>query len=256
MIQIEKLAKRFGRVEAVRELSLHVPQGELFCFLGPNGAGKTTTIRMMCGLLRPDQGVVRLAGRDVQEDLLAARRLIGYIPDTPFLYERLTANEFYEFIGDLYGVDRAETRRRRAEAFTLFGLNDHAEALLKELSHGLRQRVIYAATLLHDPRVIIVDEPFIGLDPHSIRLIKNLLKEQTRQGVTVFMTTHILALVEDIADRVGILVQGRLAALGTVAELRQATRVDGQLEDIFLRVTAVAEDEAAAVLAAQGMPTP
>ncbi len=237
MIELNQVSKSFGALEAVKDLTLSVPRGELFCFLGPNGAGKTTTIKMLCGLLRPTKGAVRIGGFDLQEDLADTRPLIGYIPDTPFLYERLTPSEFFEFIGDLYAIPRERVLAEREAAFRLFNLGDHAHALIKDLSHGFRQRVIYAATFLHTPQVLFVDEPFIGLDPYSIRLIRNLLREKARGGMTIFFTTHILALAEHLADRIGIIAGGRLVALGTLAELQRQTAGQGQLEDIFLSLT-------------------
>jgi len=238
MIEISHLKKTFGPFTAVNGLSLHIPAGELFCFLGPNGAGKTTTIKMLCGLLKPTSGTIRIGGIDLQKDLEAVRRLIGYIPDTPFLYERLTPTEFFEFIGDLYRIPTAHIRQERVSAFNLFGLNDHADTLIKDLSHGYRQRTIYAATFLHSPKVLFVDEPFVGLDPLSIRLIRDLLKQKARDGMTIFLTTHILALAEHIADRIGILMGGGLVALGTLEALREQSAVQGALEDIFLSLTA------------------
>ncbi len=234
MIELERLSKDYGSVHAVRELDLAVPRGELFCFLGPNGAGKTTTIKMMCGLLHPTAGRVRIGGVDIGEDPIAVRRMTGYIPDFPFLYDRLTPAEFFEFTGDLYGVPRAEVAREMEESFERFGLVEHRHVLIKDLSHGLRQRVIYAVTLLHKPRILFVDEPFIGLDPFSIRMIKDLLKAKAREGMTIFLTTHILALVEDMADRIGIIVNGRLVATGTVQQLAAKCSIEGgRLEDVF-----------------------
>jgi len=234
MIELEHLSKDYGSVHAVRDLNLNVGRGELFCFLGPNGAGKTTTIKMMCGLLHPSAGSVRIGGIDIREDPIAVRRVTGYIPDFPFLYDRLTAAEFFEFTGDLYGVPRAEVAREMDVSFERFGLVEHRHVLIKDLSHGLRQRVIYAVTLLHKPRVLFVDEPFIGLDPFSIRMIKDLLKTKAREGMTIFLTTHILALIEDMADRIGIIVNGKLVALGTVEQLAaQCSIQGGRLEDVF-----------------------
>ena len=234
MIELEHLSKDYGFVHAVRDLNLNVGRGELFCFLGPNGAGKTTTIKMMCGLLHPSAGSVRIGGIDIREDPIAVRRVTGYIPDFPFLYDRLTAAEFFEFTGDLYGVPRAEVAREMDVSFERFGLVEHRHVLIKDLSHGLRQRVIYAVTLLHKPRVLFVDEPFIGLDPFSIRMIKDLLKTKAREGMTIFLTTHILALIEDMADRIGIIVNGKLVALGTVEQLAaQCSIQGGRLEDVF-----------------------
>jgi ABC-2 type transport system ATP-binding protein len=237
MINLEHVSKSFGPIEAVKDLSLSITKGELFCFLGPNGAGKTTTIKMLCGLLRPTSGQIRIGGLDLRRDLAATRPLIGYIPDSPFLYERLTPLEFFEFIGDLYNIPRARVLAERDAAFHLFGLNNHAHSLIKDLSHGFRQRVIYAVTFLHTPQVLFVDEPFVGLDPFSIRLIRNLLRQKAREGMTIFFTTHILALAEHLADRIGIIAGGRLVALGTLDELKTRSAVKGQLEDIFLSLT-------------------
>ncbi len=237
MIDIQGLTKYYGDKMALKNLDLHIPKGELFCFLGPNGAGKTTTIKIMTGLLKPTAGIARIGGYDIQADAPHAKRLIGYIPDMPFLYDRLTATEFFEFTGDLYDVDRGGVAARCDELFAFFGLEEYANMLVKDLSHGLRQRLIYASTFLHEPEVLFVDEPFIGLDPYTIRLIKDLLVTSTRNGMTIFMTTHILALAQDIAGRIGIVTDGALAALGTLDELR--ARYGGQtLEDMFLKLTA------------------
>lgn len=234
MIELEHVSKRFGDFYAVRDVSLTIPAGELFCFLGPNGAGKTTTIKMLCGLLKPSEGRIRVGGYDLATQGQAARRITGYIPDFPFLYERLTTSEFYVFCGDLHEIPRKTTREKMDEAFELFGLHDYRDVLVRDLSHGLRQRLIYAVTLLHDPKVIFVDEPFIGLDPFSIRMIKSVLRERAQGGATVFLTTHILALIEDLADRIGIIVNGQLTSIGTLEELRRKKGTPGaRLEDIF-----------------------
>lgn len=234
MIELENVSKRFGDFYAVRDMNLRVPAGELFCFLGPNGAGKTTTIKMLCGLLKPTTGMIRVGGYDLHEQGQAARRITGYIPDFPFLYERLTVTEFYQFCGDIHDMGREAVRTKMEQAFELLGLQDYRDVLIRDLSHGLRQRVIYAVTLLHDPKVIFVDEPFIGLDPFSIRLIKTLLRKHVQTGGTVFLTTHILALIEDLADRVGIIVNGRLISVGSLEELqRQKGQPGARLEDIF-----------------------
>jgi len=237
MIRVEDLCKRFRNVQAVENLTLDIPAGELFCFLGPNGAGKTTTIKMMTGLLRPTSGSIRIGDIDMRGRPREAKRLMGYIPDMPFLYERLTSREFFEFTGELYGVPRAKVRERLPVSFDQFGLVEHQDILIKDLSHGMRQRLIYAATFLHDPKVIFIDEPLIGLDPYTIRMIKELLRSKARAGMTIFLTTHILALAQDIADRIGIIMNGKLIALGTLLELRSMARVDGSLEEVFLSLT-------------------
>jgi ABC-2 type transport system ATP-binding protein len=234
MIELKNVSKNFGAVQAVKDLSLHIPAGELFCFLGPNGAGKTTTIKMLCGLLKPAEGTIHIGGMDIRTHAVEARRITGYIPDFPFMYDRLSAAEFFEFTGDLHHVPRETVARELEDSFSMLGLMEYRHTLVRDLSHGLRQRLIYAVTMLHKPKVIFVDEPFIGLDPFSIRMIKDLLREKAREGVTVFLTTHILALIEDLAARIGIIVNGRLVAAGTMDELRAGHEIKGdRLEDIF-----------------------
>lgn len=192
---------------------------------------------MLCGLLRPTKGEILIGGMPMTKDAIEIRRLMGFIPDTPFLYERLTPEEFMRFTGDLYQIPRAQMERELEASFDLFDLQEHRHVLIKDLSHGLRQRLAYASTFLHDPKVLLVDEPFIGLDPHSIRLIRDLLKTKCRAGMTILLTTHILALAEDLADRIGIILDGKLIALGTLDELKQRSEVVGGLEDIFLHLT-------------------
>ncbi|MBN1676603.1 MAG: ABC transporter ATP-binding protein [Kiritimatiellae bacterium] len=237
MIHIENLSKSFGPVRAVRDLTLFVPAGELFCFIGPNGAGKTTTIKLLTGLLHPSSGSIRIDGKNIAEEAIEAKKVIGYIPDMPYLYDRLTAAEFFEFTGELHRIPPATISVEMQNWFGLFGLFEYQHSLIQDLSHGMRQRLIYASTFLHAPKVLFVDEPLIGLDPRSIRLIKDLLREKARGGMTVFLTTHILALAEDIADRIGIISRGELIALGTLDELRKRSKTQGHLEDLFLELT-------------------
>ena len=236
-IDLRNVTKRFGPCRAVDDLTLQVPYGELFGFLGPNGAGKTTTIKMICGLLRPTAGRVFVAGADPIGGGPEVRRRMAYIPDSPFLYDRLTAAEFFEFTGRLYGVPIRRIEEAREQAFVRFGLTDAADLLIKDFSHGMRQRLIYATTLVRDPDIYLIDEPFLGLDPYGIRQIKELLRQRARAGAAVFFTTHILALIEDLADRVGILHGGRLIACGSVAELRGDANNARRLEDVFLDLT-------------------
>lgn len=238
MIDIQNLSKNFRNVKAVRNLSLQVARGELFCFLGPNGAGKTTTIKILTGLLKPSTGSVRIGGIDIQSDPVTAKKMIGYVPDMPFLYDRLTTTEFLEFTGELYGLSRETIAEKLEESFALFGLLESRNVLIKELSHGMRQRLIYSATFLHDPQVLFIDEPMVGLDPYTIRLVKDLLIGKARSGMTIFFSTHILALAEDIADRIGIIDDGRLIALGTLQELLEKNGSRENLENVFLKLTA------------------
>jgi len=238
MIDIQHLCKDFGTVKAVQDLTLHVPRGELFCFLGPNGAGKTTTLKILTGLIRPTSGAARINGLDIHHDPLKVKRLIGYIPDMPFMYDRLTTTEFFEFTGRLYGVPDSRIVSAGEELFSLFGLLEQRGSLIKDLSHGMKQRLIYACTFMHDPEILFIDEPLIGLDPYTIRLIKQLLVSKARAGMTIFLTTHILALAEDVADRIGIILNGRLTTLGTLKELLDANPGTKTLEDVFLKLTA------------------
>jgi ABC-2 type transport system ATP-binding protein len=237
IIDIQHLSKRFGEFTAVNDLSLTIPRGEVFCFLGPNGAGKTTTIKMLCGLLKPSEGSIHIAGLDIQKDISRIKQITGYIPDQPYLYERLTTEEYCQFSADLFQVPKDLARERLEHYFELFGLNEYRGSLIKELSHGWRQRLVYAATFVHTPQVLFVDEPFIGLDPYSIRTIRTLLREKAAEGMSIFLTTHILALAEDLADRVGIIHNGQLIVCGTPEELLERHTANGNLEDVFMKLT-------------------
>src|SRR5207248_2258610 len=191
-------------------LDLHIEAGELFAFLGPNGAGKTTTIKMICGLLFPTTGTIRVGGFDMQSQGDQARHLLSYVPDQPFLYEKLTGREFLQFIADMYGLSREHGRRRMEEVINVFQLADFADDMTERYSHGMRQRTVFAAALLHEPKVLIVDEPTVGLDPRSVRLLKDLLRQEADRGTTVFLSSHSLDVVEELADRIAIIDHGRL----------------------------------------------
>lgn len=251
MIELQQVSKRYGERWAVRDLTLRVPRGELFAFLGPNGAGKTTTIKMLCGLLLPTSGCVCIGGYDLATQGEQARRLISYVPDQPFLYDKLTGREFLQFIADLYGLPPERTPARMAEVIELFRLHDFVDELTERYSHGMRQRTVFAAALLHEPQVLIADEPTVGLDPRSIRELKTLLRRLAGEGMTVFLSTHTLDIAEELADRIGIIDHGRLLGLGTLDELRRQAASDGGLEDVFLKIT----EEAAAEVSSrvQGM---
>jgi ABC-2 type transport system ATP-binding protein len=237
MIELERLTKRYGGFTAVEELSLRVERGEIFGFLGPNGAGKTTTIRMMMGLLLPTSGRIRLGGFDLADDPIAAKRLSGFVPDRPFLYEKLTAAELLRFCGDLYEVDPPVREARIENLLEVFDLVEWAGELIESFSHGMKQRLAFAAALLHEPRLLVVDEPMVGMDPRGARMLRSLLRSLAREGATLFLSTHSLEIAEALCDRIGIIQAGRLVAVGTLEELRlQAGNAQG-LEEIFLKLT-------------------
>jgi ABC-2 type transport system ATP-binding protein len=236
-INLTGVRRCFGRQVAVAGLTLHVRRGEIFAFLGPNGAGKTTTIRVMVGLLRPDAGTVDVCGHEIGVNGLAAKAQIAYVPDRPFLYEKLTGREFLYFVAEMYRIPSAERDRRLAELSRRLDLSSFLDQLSESYSHGMKQRVVLAAALLHDPAVLIVDEPMVGLDPKTIRTVKDLFVEHARRGRTVFMSTHTLDIAEAVADRIGIIHKGRLIAVGTLAELRALARREQSLEEIFLHLT-------------------
>ncbi len=242
MIRVERLTKRFGAVYAVSELDFEVRPGEIFGFLGPNGAGKTTTLRMLAGLLRPTGGRALIAGYDLATHPVEAKALTGYVPDEPYLYELLTGREFLAFVVDVYRTRRGSEQIPRL--LDLFGLEARADDRIGSYSRGMRQKLALAAALVHEPRVLLLDEPTTGLDPHSARVLKDLLRALARQGVTVFMSTHILEIAERMCTRVGIVDGGRLIACGTMAELReQAADASASLEDLFLKLTGGIEHE-------------
>jgi ABC-2 type transport system ATP-binding protein len=251
MIITENLTKHFGGKTAVQALNLAVPAGEFFCFLGPNGAGKTTTIKMLTGLLHPSEGRALIGGHDIQQDPVAAKRLIGYVPDHPFLYEKLTGHEFMRFVAGLYGMPQARFRERCAPLLEMFEIAAVADMLVEDYSHGMRQKLSFASCFLHEPKVVIVDEPWVGLDPKNIRFVKDFLKQKTREeGIAVFMSTHTLSIAEEIADRIGIISLGRLRHIGTVAEIKAVARDPGSLESVFLKLTSEeAEEEEAGGIA-------
>jgi ABC-2 type transport system ATP-binding protein len=247
VITITNVSKRYGPKVAVQDLSLDVPAGELFAFLGPNGAGKTTTIKMICGLLFPTSGTVSVGGFNLAAHGDAARALISYVPDQPFLYEKLTGREFLQFTADLYGISADRSREKIAEVIELFHLEEFADDLTERYSHGMRQRTVFAAALVHEPKLLIADEPTVGLDPKSIRELKTLLRKLAAGGMTVFLSTHTLDIAEELADRIGIIDRGRLLGCGTLEDLRTQAAMDGSLEDLFLKITEEPESPATVV---------
>lgn len=238
MIRLEGLGKRYGKHLAVEGLSLEVAAGELFGFLGPNGAGKTTTIKMMAGLLRPTSGRIVLAGHDLERNPEKAKAALGFIPDRPFLYEKLSASEFLRFVAGLYGIDGHEVGRRIDELLELVELSHVRSELIESFSHGMKQRLIMAASFIHDPQVLVVDEPMVGLDPKGSRLIKSIFRERCSKGAAVFMSTHTLEVAQEMCDRIAIIMNGKLIALGSMTELQELSHSDQpELEPIFLKLT-------------------
>lgn len=253
MIDLNHVSKTYGAKTAVHDLNLRIEAGELFAFLGPNGAGKTTTIKLMCGLLFPTSGVITIGGFDLQRDGDRARQLISYVPDQPYLYEKLTGREFLQFIADMYRMPHDHGRRRIEEMIDLFSLQDFVDELTERYSHGMKQRTVFAAALLHEPKVLIVDEPTVGLDPRSVRLLKDLLRQEAQRGATVFLSTHSLDIAQELADRIGIVEHGRLICCGDLDTLRKQAALDGSLEDVFLKLTEEAAKENRQPLAAPGL---
>ena len=242
LIQTRNLVKRYGDKIAVNDVSFDVHGGEVFGFLGPNGAGKTTTIKMIVGLLQPTTGTVRVAGHDVGAEPLAAKAASGYVPDTPNLYAKLSARELLRFVADLYSLDRGHAARRIDELLRMFDLAAAADDTIDSYSHGMQQKTSLAAALMHDPRVIVLDEPTVGLDPKSARLIKDILRQMADRGSAVMLSTHILEIAERMCDRVGIINRGELIAVGTMDELRAIdSSAQASLEDIFLSLTGGAD---------------
>ena len=240
MIQLRGLTKRYGSFPAVNAIDLDVPKGELFGFLGPNGAGKTSTLRMIAGILKPTSGTVHIDGIDIAANPAAAKAKLGFIPDRPFIYEKLSGAEFLRFVAGLYGQQGAVVERRMDELLALFDLAEWKHELVESYSHGMRQKLIISSAFLHRPDVIVVDEPMVGLDPKAARILKDLFREYTRRGHTVMMSTHTLEVAESVCDRVAIIQGGHIRASGTVADLyasAAAAGQDGGLEALFLRLT-------------------
>ena len=242
-IRTSGLTKRYGSTLAVDRLELEVPAGELFCFLGPNGAGKTTTIKMLVGLVRPTEGSASIEGFDVQRQPLEAKRLLGYIPDTPYLYDKLTGREMLRLVAGLYRMESAAAAELAQQQLERFEIAHVADRPIEGYSHGMRQKLSFAACFLHQPSVVVIDEPWVGLDPLSIRRIRDDLRRRTREGLTVLLSTHSLALAEQLADRVGILHRGRLLAVGSVEQVTSAAGRSGTLEDVFLALTGDEDEE-------------
>jgi ABC-2 type transport system ATP-binding protein len=238
VLRVEGVSKRYGKFTAVNRLSLVVRRGEIFGFLGPNGAGKTTTIRMVAGVLQPSEGRILIGGDDLAANPEAAKSRIGYIPDRPFLYEKLSGAEFLRFVAGLWGRDGPETEARADRLLELFSLTDWKNELVESYSHGMRQKLLISSALLHEPELIVVDEPLVGLDPRSARILKDVFRAFVGRGGTVFLSTHTLEVAEALCDRIAIIQGGKILALGSMDELRDQAHAGGaHLEEIFLKVT-------------------
>ncbi len=241
-IILSGVRKSYGRTMAVRNLSLRVSQGELFAFLGPNGAGKTTTIKMIVGLLRPDEGSVSVCGHAIGSNGVAAKARLAYVPDQPFIYDKLTGREFLYFVAEMFSIPTQQRDLRLNTLIRRLDIGEFLDHLTESYSHGMKQKIVLAAALLHDPAVLVIDEPMVGLDPRTVRSVKNLFTEHTRNGGTIFMSTHTLEIAEALADRIGIIHRGDLIAVGTLAELKKQAKREHSLEDVFLELTEVNDE--------------
>jgi ABC-2 type transport system ATP-binding protein len=238
VIELSDITKRYGTLAAVDSLNLDVPRGEVFGFLGPNGAGKTTTIRMMMGILKPTSGRVFLGGHDVEQEPERAKALAGFIPDRPFIYEKLTGREFLQFVGRLHHVEPERLQRRGAELLEHLELTRWQDELVESYSHGMKQRLVVCGALIHEPTILVVDEPMVGMDPKGSRTLKDLFRSLAERGTTVFLSTHSISVAEEVCHRIGIIQRGRLIACGTMMDLHaQAKNKNGNLESVFLELT-------------------
>lgn len=248
MIKTEGLTKFYGSFEALGRLDLDIKDGEFYGFLGPNGAGKTTTVKILAGLLVPSAGRALLGGYDIRKDPLKVKSITGFIPDRPYLYEKLTAYEFLKFTSRMYGIEEGLAEKRIDEYLEMFGLVDRKHELIEGFSHGMRQKTVMASALIHEPKIIVVDEPMVGLDPKGAKLVKKIMKNLCCKGATIFMSTHSLPVAEELCDRIGIIRDGRLIAEGSMEGLRTMAKdspaaVHGNLEDIFLSLTGEEEQD-------------
>ncbi len=236
MIRLENIKKSFGALSAVDDISLHIRKGELFSFLGPNGAGKTTTIKMIVGLMFPDAGKIFIDGQDIALEPISPKQIIGYVPDSAFLYDKLTGMEYFQVIGNFFKMSALEIEEKVRHYQEILGFENWLNQRIEGYSQGMRQRMIFASAFIHEPRILIIDEPMVGLDPGSARTIKRLLKEKAEAGTTIFLSTHNLNVAEELSTRIGIIQKGKLRAVGTMNTLRGQVKSDGNLEDLFLEM--------------------
>jgi len=246
MILLKDLTKFYGNNKAVDNLTLEIPAGKLFAFIGPNGAGKTTTAKMITGLLKPTSGEIIIDGKDIKNDLLAIKRITSYIPDQPFLYEKLSGREFLNFIAQIFQMSPEHAKAQVDYYLNLFQMEEYIDQLIESYSLGMKQKVVIAAGLIHNPRIVVVDEPLVGLDPANVKTVKQLFRQLVQNGTTIFMSTHILSIAQEIADIIGVIYRGKLIAQGTFQELKSLGKYqsnDGvSLEDIFLLLTQDTQD--------------
>jgi ABC-2 type transport system ATP-binding protein len=237
MLELKEVTKYYGNKLAVERLTLHIPDGTLFAFIGPNGAGKTTTVKMLAGLLKPSSGEIIINGKNIINNSLEIKKIISYIPDQPFLYEKLSGKEFLNFIGQIYHLPEETLESQIARYVELFQMSEYIHQLIESYSLGMKQKLVIASSLLHHPRLLIVDEPLVGLDPANVRIVKQLFRQLVKEGITIFMSTHILSIAEEIADMIGVIHQGRLIAQGSFSQLKSLKKTSpsgGNLEDVFL----------------------
>jgi ABC-2 type transport system ATP-binding protein len=243
IIKFDNIKKQYGDFHALKGINLEIPKGELFGFLGPNGAGKTTLIRILTGIIRQTEGKVYINNLDLISEPDKAKSLLGFVPDRPYLYEKLTPLEYFDFMGGLYNVEKSTVQAKGQEMLELFNLWDRRNELIESFSHGMKQKVAMSAAILHDPEIYVVDEPTVGLDPKSVKLAKDFFVNLTKKGKTVFLTTHTLSVAEDLCDRIAIIRQGEIVALGSMENLRQKAKLPGNnLEAVFLKITEEEEE--------------
>ncbi len=244
IIKFEAIHKEYGDFTAVKEINLEIARGELFGFLGPNGAGKTTMIRMLTGIIKPTSGKIIIGGFDLYKDPIKAKSLIGYVPDRPYLYEKLTPNEYFDFMGGLYNVPKEQIKEISEKMLKLFDLWEKKDELIESFSHGMKQKTAMIAAVLHNPDILVVDEPTVGLDPKSIKLVKDFFKNFTKEGKTLFLTTHTLSVAQDLCERIAIIRHGEITALGTLSQLQEQAKLPGNdLEAVFLKLTEEENEE-------------
>lgn len=252
IIEFTQIQKFYGDFQALKNIDLSIKRGELFGFLGPNGAGKTTLIRILTGIIKPTSGQVLIGAHDLFKEPEKAKRLIGYVPDRPYLYEKLSPLEYFDFMGGLYNVERQQVLSRGEEMLKLFNLWDRRNDLIESFSHGMKQKVAMSAAILHDPKILVVDEPTVGLDPRSVRVIKNFFKSLIKKGATVFLATHTLSVAQDLCHRIAIIRNGEIVALGSMEELQQKAKLpNNDLESVFLKITEEEQEADIKVLNAQ-----